>query len=351
VGFTGDRGFAGRLWPNVRRAVSYIDSLRSSTRTPEFEEGEKRAFHGLMPPSISHEGYSAKPAYSYWDDFWTLRGLKDAAWLAEVLNDPEAAAYAERRDEFRRDLAASIERAMRAHRIDFVPGAADLGDFDATSTTIAVAPVDEPGVLPRGALQRTFDRWYDFFRRRRDGRETWENYTPYELRQVGALMRMGHADRAREALDFFLGDQRPAAWRQWAEVVWRDPAAPKFIGDLPHAWVASDYARSLLDFFAYEREADSSLVIAAGVDPDWLGAPTGVSVEGLRTRYGPLTYAVRADGEVLTLTVSGVRVPPGGLYLPAPPGRRFRDWSGDGTVELERGGVRIRSVPARIELR
>lgn len=24
----------------------------------------------MMPVSISHEGYSAKPVHSYWDNFW-----------------------------------------------------------------------------------------------------------------------------------------------------------------------------------------------------------------------------------------------------------------------------------------
>ena len=33
---------------------------------------------GLVTESISHEGYSAKPVHSYWDDFWALRGLDDA---------------------------------------------------------------------------------------------------------------------------------------------------------------------------------------------------------------------------------------------------------------------------------
>ena len=37
-----------------------------------------------MPASISHEGYSAKPQYSLWDDFWALRGYRDAT---EMVND------------------------------------------------------------------------------------------------------------------------------------------------------------------------------------------------------------------------------------------------------------------------
>ena len=45
---------------------------------------EHRACFGLLPESVSHEGYLAQPVHSYWDDFWALRGFKDAAFMAAV---------------------------------------------------------------------------------------------------------------------------------------------------------------------------------------------------------------------------------------------------------------------------
>ena len=82
--FTGDRAFLERMWPNVIKAVEYIDSLRHQRMTDEYRTPEKRAFFGLVPESISHEGYSAKPMHSYWDDFFILTGLKDAAEIARL---------------------------------------------------------------------------------------------------------------------------------------------------------------------------------------------------------------------------------------------------------------------------
>ena len=57
-----------------------------------------------MPQSISHEGYSAKPMHSYWDDFFALRGFKDATEIARMLGKQEAVHYAQVRDLFRRDF-------------------------------------------------------------------------------------------------------------------------------------------------------------------------------------------------------------------------------------------------------
>jgi hypothetical protein len=39
--------------------------------------------YGLLPESISHEGYSAKPMHSYWDDLWALKGYAAGIRIAE----------------------------------------------------------------------------------------------------------------------------------------------------------------------------------------------------------------------------------------------------------------------------
>jgi hypothetical protein len=167
---TGDRTLLERMWPYVDRAVAYLDSLRQLRRTPRYQQGDQQAFFGLLPPSISHEGYSAKPMHSYWDDLFALRGFKDATMMAELLGHrEEAARFAAMRDEFRQDLLASLRRAMEQHHVPYLPGAADLGDFDPTSTTIALSPVEEDTRLPAGVLDSTCERYWASLAPRRDG--------------------------------------------------------------------------------------------------------------------------------------------------------------------------------------
>ena len=86
-------------------------------------------------------------------------------------------------------------------------------------------------------------------------------------------------------LDFFLAGRRPAAWNQWAEVVGRDPRELRFIGDMPHGWVASDFIRSFLDLFAYERPRDRALVLAAGIPVEWLAGEVRIRAGPLRPPY------------------------------------------------------------------
>lgn len=333
---TGDRALIERLWPQVDAAAGYMERLRQSERTPINQQPGREAFWGLMPASISHEGYSAKPMHSYWDDFWALAGWRDAAMLARVLGHGERAdELAAQHGEFQRELGRSLATAMAQHRIDHLPGAAELGDFDATSSTMIFSPAGAEGLVPPESLAATWQRYWDEAQRRR-GSTDWTEYTPYELRSVSALLRLGHTDRAHAMLDFFHADQRPAGWHHWAEVVDRRPRTPRFIGDMPHAWISSDYLRSALDLLAYERDSDQALVLAAGVLSGWVDQGP-VRVQGLRTAWGALSYALaRRNGEVELRVAPGLAQPPGGLWLQWQ-GRLHRVPSGDQPLRLPAG--------------
>ena len=317
--FARKRALLESVWDHVEEAVGYLESLRRSERTPQNRTPERRHLYGLLPPSISHEGYAAKPAYSYWDDFWALRGWKDAVFIAKELGKTHAVERFERqRDAFRRDLHASLRASAAVHQIDYIPGAADRGDFDATSTTVALFPGGEHAGLPKELLRATYERYWQAFTERRRGVTTWATYTPYELRVVGTFVRLGERARANALLDYFLADRRPAAWNQWAEVVGRDPRTPAFIGDMPHSWIASDYIQAALDMFVYRREVDQALVVAAGVPADWFEAPEGLAVERLRTTYGEVSYSIASEQDRIRIELTTETRPPGGFVFPWP---------------------------------
>src|SRR4029453_1508871 len=129
--YTRDIGFVNELWPNARQAVDYLATLRNERLTDAYKTASKRAFYGLLPESASHEGYLAHPVHSYWDDFFALRGLKDAVALADAVGeDREARRIASLRDDLQRDLHASIAAVIAERKIDYVPASVELADFD-----------------------------------------------------------------------------------------------------------------------------------------------------------------------------------------------------------------------------
>ncbi len=346
--YTGDRALLKTMWPHVAAATRYMDTLRASERTPLNRTPARRAFYGLMPASISHEGYSAKPMHSYWDDFWALTGYDDALYIAtELGRSADVQRMSKSRDQFRADLYASIDAAVAAHAIDYLPGSAELGDFDPTSTTIALSPAGQQAALAPGLLHTTFERYWKYFTERR-AHAQWTDYTPYEWRTVSSFVRLGWRERASEASDFFMRDRRPVGWNQWAEVVGRIARESRFIGDMPHGWVASDFINATLDRFAYERARDHALILAAGVPSTWFEGE-GIAIENLRTPYGRLSYSLKRSAGALHLHIDrrGMTVPPGGFVLALSDNDPAR-----ASVERNRFGapteLRINALPAQL---
>ena len=347
---TRDRALLERHWPAVERVLAWQEALRQSERGDNNRRLDRKHLFGLMPPSISHEGYADKPAYSYWDNFWALRGYKDAVQIARALEyETEATRWSAWRDEYSRELTASLVATAAHHRIEYLAGAADRGDFDPTSTTIALSPADAQTKLPNKLLAATFERYWQEMSARTAGTREWKDYTPYEWRNVSALVRLGSAERAHAMAAFFFKHQRPSGWNQWAEVVLPNPREVRFLGDMPHAWVSSDYIGATLDLFAYEREFDDALVIGAGWKVAWLR--DGIEVAGLSTAYGALDYQLTPFADGWLLQLPRALTARGGVRLHWPDNEQIPHASSDGQPLVWQGReLVISKLPASIVL-
>jgi hypothetical protein len=369
--YTGDRGPVERHFERVRKAVEYMQSLRRERMTDEFgpsgparqEPGKPPvpavAFRGLFPESISHEGYSAKPMHSFWDTLFGLRGLEDAAYLAGVMDQPALATeWKAEAAALRESIIASIREVHKAHGIDYLPGCVELGDFDSTSSTILLWPVEELERFPRAWVDATFDRYWAEFNRR-NAENTWEGMTPYELRHVNAYVRLGQRDRAIAVLDWLFTLQRPTGWRHWAEVAWRVPTTPRMIGDMPHTWCGSDFLNAARAMLLYEDHPRGSLVLFAALPEAWAADPKGFAMEGMPTEFGTLTASIRqTEGSRLEARLSGTAKPPSGIEITSPRAAALVSASVNGSpakiIPGERGGparVLVPSLPATVEFR
>lgn len=354
--FTKDSSFLRQNFPQVVKAVAYMDELVAQRSTAEYQvkDPEMRARFGIFPESISHEGYSAKPMHSFWDNFFGMKGYKDAVEIARILGEDNLAKqFAASRDRFRENLYNSIRLSMQKEQIEFIPGCVELGDFDATSTAIAIYPCNELKNLPQPFAQNTFDRYFDFFTNRRQPEFDWKDYTPYEVRLIGTFIYLGQRERAHALIDFFLDDQRPGnpGWNHWAEVVRKGYRSAGFIGDMPHTWVGSDFVSAVRAMFVYEDELDQSLVIGAGLYEEWINK--GMSVRGMPTYYGKIDYSIKKNAETYRVQLGGgLQLPPGGIRI-----RNFRDRlpsaviiNGKPANHFDHEHVTIKSLPATVEV-
>jgi hypothetical protein len=84
--------------------------------------------------------------------------------------------------------------------------------------------------------------------------------------------------------------------------------------------VGSTFIQSVRTLFAYERESDRALVVAAGLPSEWVLSKSGVAVKRLPTHYGVLSYSLRGEGSnAMLLRLSGdLTLPPGNIVLRPP---------------------------------
>jgi hypothetical protein len=357
--FTKDHAMLSEIYPAVRKSLDYGQGLIEKRKTPEYrDDPEKSIYYGILPPSNSHEGYF--PArHSYWDDFWMLKGFKDGARLAEVLGQKEdEGRFSQDASELRKNLYSSMIEVAKRKGMSILAGCADLGDVDPTGTTIGVVAAEEAAHLPRPLGPATFDYYHDALKKRIAKIESGaimtsrqDSYTPYEIRNADALVRMGGREKALEVLRFFLGSPvRPAGWNQLAEVVHPDPRSPNYIGDMPHTWVGADFINAARAVFAYEDE--DRLVVGAGLDPKWLDSESGVKIGGLPTVFGKISYGFKRTPQgSYVFDAQGDAAPAGGFTLSLPKELSGRKAFINGKPALIREGKLVfPSLPARIEL-
>jgi hypothetical protein len=129
---------------------------------------------------------------------------------------------------------------------------------------------------------------------------------------------------------------------------WRDHKAPAHVGDLPHTWIAAEYVLAVRSLFAYEREADRSLVVAAGLAPEWI-EDGGVQVNSMPTLYGPLSYSLRRmDSATLRFEIGGVSSAK--IILRPPLGASLRSVVVDGAAcsNFDKDSVTLLRTPAEV---
>ena len=324
---TGDDALLSRLAPSVARGARWIAHRRRE------RSGDRPEVRGLLPPGVSAE-HLGPFDYYYWDDFWSLKGLVDAAYVGTQTGDLVGAGEAtDVARSLKADVLASIHRASQRLGVTAIPAGPTRG-FDAgmigslaACQPLGVLAADDPLVL--GTLEVVRDRFCigDAF------------FQSISHTGLGTYLTLQLA-----FVELELGD--PRAWRRLRWLL--DAATPTFtwpeaihpqlgsgcMGDGHHGWAAADFLSFVRNVLVSEGpDADLRLL---GVLPDeWRGRR--VVVRDAPTAAGHLSYELDWDGDRPLLRWEAAR---DGVTLRAPsldPGWRTTVRDGEHTfAPLER---------------
>ena len=316
---SGDRGLAEYAYQSVARAMRFAVAMSESTRTPA---NAGTPYYGLMPPGDSAEDLGPREWHHYWDSFWTIGGLREAAFLARELGHAEDSAWFDREaDELRSLVDESIALVQRQSGIDYVPNAPEdvRSSAMARGTTPAVWPL---GVYPSsdGRIRASFSRYDELWVRPHANAYLHNsgNYWVYGgLGLAHAQMILGEAGRAAEMAQWAIDNQTAPGTFAWAEAV--RPDTKRFAGgDMPHSWAAAEWVLYLRD--ALLREDGDRLVLADAVPAPWMQDGRRVEIHGAPTRLGTAGYALesrQSDG-YWDLSIDAETSAPGGYILRGP---------------------------------
>ena len=304
-----DRAFLKTIFEPVVRATKFIEELCARTNALH---GPDTRFHGLLAPSISHEGYS-KPSYSYWDDFFALSAWRNCEYLAREIGDEDIAAHAKAKGQaFAANLARSLRMTADYLGRGVIPASADREDVDPSSTSIAFEPCRVEDVLPADLIPATFDLSAARVKQVAAPGSA-GNFTPYALRNLNAFVSLGQFEDAFRLLSAALASRRPIGWRHWAEVVWSEPRSPEYIGDMPHTWIGAEFATAIRRMLLRENYRTLELFRAI---PDAWWEGEGITLRDLPTSFGIANLVARRGQSQATVDLE--------LTGPAPERINFR---------------------------
>ncbi|MEU5317416.1 hypothetical protein AB0G67_11915 [Streptomyces sp. NPDC021056] len=324
-------------------AKLYVPYVRDAARWLR----DNRDQYGLLHSGWSAEHLGERDKPHYWDDFWGLAGLYEAARLAERIGAPEAGELWGAFDDLKRATAESIrwvlgEQQRHGAWETYIPtGPGDVGRRD--STMIGTAAYFHPLRLHMGsklgddidrAARFTLDTMYAHFVTggfRHDA--AWNAYGPYLTTQLAhACLLAGDPGRMDELLGWTMDAGFPSvAGRAAALGAWNEqhayPVASDFaeapfsrwyMGDIPHGWAAAEYLLLIRDilFFEADEDHDPHLYIAPGVRPHWVPGGERITVAEAPTLFGsPFGYRLAHDPAARTVTVDITQAPEGVRFV------------------------------------
>ncbi|MGE3847097.1 MAG: hypothetical protein AB7I01_09450, partial [Gammaproteobacteria bacterium] len=263
---------------------------------------------GLMPAGFSAEHLGPNDYY-YWDDFWSLAGLRAAAALLADGDARAAAASAARADTLEQSIAHSLELCAERLGRAAMP-ASPYRRLDSAAVGCLVA--GHPLQLMAARDARLLDTAeYLLEHCLVDGALFHDvvhaGLNPYlTLHLAQVLMRAGDA-RHGELVAAVAALASPTG--HWPEAV-HPATGGGCMGDGQHGWAAAEWLLCMRDSFV--REEGAGLVLGAGIPPTWLELGATARLGPVHTRHGVVTVTVSGagDGPSLALEARWQGTPP-----------------------------------------
>ena len=308
---TQDKQWLRTHWPNLKRAFTFIQSLRRAEAAADPKAPEYRLLPwGDIDGGISNTApHERKGEYS--NVHWSLIGMKSAIQAAHWLGDEaQAAAWQQEYDDFYAAYRKAAERDLRPDRFgnrylpiimgDALHAAPQRGQW---TFCHAVYPgqlfaKDDPLVVGTLNMLRATEVEGLVFDTGWMHGGIWTYFASF---YGHALLWQGDGQKAAQVLYDFANHAAPT-------LVWREEQKPagkgsQEVGDMPHNWASAEFIRLTTHLVAIDRGEELHLL--EGLPPEWTRPGMATRLNGVLTPFGPLHLELRIseDGKAARLKV------------------------------------------------
>jgi hypothetical protein len=271
-----------RLAPMIARAATWIEHKR---HTKPRSRRSDPALRGLMPAGVSAE-HLGPFDYFYWDDFWSLRGLLDAAPLLRVAGDEMAATRADEcAAAMRADLWASMEQTSRHLGTSVIPAGPHrrvdpgiIGSLVACQPLGLIPPLDPAMAATVEAVRERFLIGSAFFHG-----ISHTGLGTYLTLQLAFVELAAGDQRALDRLEWLVGAASQTF--TWPEAI-HPLLGDGCMGDGHHGWATADFLSFVRGLLV--RETDDGLALCTMLPEEWSGQP--LAVHRAPTHRGLLSF-------------------------------------------------------------
>ena len=296
---SGDWNTVARNYWSLLRMASWINSKRQKTKVKS-DKSERELHHGLLPSGMSTE-HLGPSDYFYWDDFWGLAGLRQAALAAQVMKQTEDEKKLRANETgFRADIEASLGAVARKIGRAAIPAspyrrldAAMIGSL-AALYPLRLFDANDARIGDTITALRQF-AWME---------DTYFNHVGHS--SFGTYLSLHVAE-------CLLFQRNPDAWSiiQWLirhatpTFTWAEGIHPITrhgnMGDGHHGWAVADLLLVVRHALLFEE--NDHLVITPALPQDWANETNVVKVENAPTYFGNVSYTIAFGAQSATFVL------------------------------------------------
>jgi hypothetical protein len=293
---TRDKEFLAELYPSIRRGAIWIERKRHDVSIT------KRKPRGLLPAGFSAEHLGPNDFY-YWDNFWALRGLLDAAEAARALgHHQDAATFSAYFTEFERDLLDSIHFEIERSRVQVLPAAPGRPpDAGMIGNICAAWPLELFDIRSTPWLANTvrFIRDHLFHGDGFYQEMIHSGVNSYLTLQMAQCLLMLGDSGAFDLIEYILELGSPT-------LCWPEAIHPRThggcMGDGHHGWAAAEWILLLRSLVLAEKSGE--LHLTRCVPAQWFDSGKQITVRRAPSSFGPVDVSIAAQADHVRLELS-----------------------------------------------